>query len=80
MFKQRQYELRVEGRGACEFRASRPYIVGDSLELPLPYEGNGDGASGHHFVWAVVAVQAAERAHFDAVLLLAPAVERLAAA
>ena len=30
MFEQKLYELRVEGRGTCEFRATRPYGVGDS--------------------------------------------------
>jgi hypothetical protein len=72
MFEQKLYELRVEGRGTCEFRATRPYSVGDSLPLPLAYDEGT--ASDHAFLWAIVAVRPAERARLDAVLLLEPAI------
>ena len=72
MFEQKLYELRVEGRGTCEFRATRPYGVGDSLPLPLPHE-EGAPAEDRAFVWQVVEVRAAERSRLDAVLLLKPA-------
>jgi hypothetical protein len=68
MFEQKLYELRVEGRGTCEFRATRPYGVGDSL----PHE-EGAPAEDRAFVWQVVEVRAAERSRLDAVLLLKPA-------
>jgi hypothetical protein len=71
MSRQKQYELRVEGRGTCEFRATRPYGVGDSLPLPLAHEDGGECDRG--VVWTVVSVRPAGREHLDAILVLEPA-------
>lgn len=67
MIEQKLYELRVDGHGATEFRAGRPYGVGDRLRLPLARGGEGSS------VWIVVGVEEPARPRLHAALRLAPA-------